>query len=126
MTMIKITIRKVTSSNVKVLARQHLPFWTDLHLPMDLPLIVVPDTCSRSRKHCLDRKQVLHLLGFEDSAARIDEWNPLTLKFESRFEIVRGEITSQLGKASDRIERGKPHQFIVIECSRHGAQPRNT
>ena len=45
-------------------------------------LIVVPDASSRPREHRSDRKQKSQLLGLEDAALRIDEWNALAVELD--------------------------------------------
>jgi hypothetical protein len=52
-------------------------------LAVNIPLVVVPDPAAGSGKHCLNGKEILHLLRLEDPTLLIYEGDTLVLEKES-------------------------------------------
>jgi hypothetical protein len=61
----------------------HIP--TFKNLAVNLSLSVVTHGAPGPGKHCLNEEEILHLLGLEDTALRIDKRDALALENESRL-----------------------------------------
>ncbi len=89
---------------------------------MDIPLVVIPDPRAWSWIDPLDRKQILHLPGFEYASLRINEWDALPVEDESWIQFVRRQVVVYLAESSDMIECCHPQQGVIVRFI-HVGQP---